>query len=120
MMTDNELLLQISDLLDVKLQATENRLREEIRQVRTDLQGEIQQVRSDLQGEIQQVKANLEQVQITLENDVIPRLQNIEECYTSTYDRYRAEAEKVIALEADVNILKKVVREHSEKLKQIG
>lgn len=109
MMTDNELLLQISDLLDVKLQATENRLREE-----------IQQVRTDLQGEIQQVKVNLEQVQITLENDVIPRLQNIEECYTSTYDRYRAEAEKVIALEADVNILKKVVREHSEKLKQIG
>lgn len=105
MMTDNELLLQISDLLDVKLQATENRLREEIQQVKTDLQGEIQQVRSDLQGEIQQVradlqgeiqqvKANLEQVQITLENDVIPRLQNIEECYTSTYDRYRAEAEK--------------------------
>ena len=101
-MTDNELLLQISDLLDVKLQSTENKLREEIQQVRTDLQSEIRQVK------------------MTLENDVIPRLQNIESCYTDTYDRYRIEAEKVNALEADVSILKKVVREHSEKLKQIG
>lgn len=115
-MSNNELLLQISDLLDVKLQATENRLREEIQQVRTDLQSEIQQVRTDLE----QVKSDLKQVQMTLENGIIPRLQNIEECYTSTYDRYRIEAEKVNALEADVNILKKVVREHSEKLKQIG
>lgn len=108
-MNNNELLLEISQLLDAKLQSTEKRLGEEIRQVRTDLQGEMQQI-----------KADLAQVQITLENGVIPRLQNIEECYTSTYDRYRIEAEKVNALEADVNILKKVVHEHSEKLKQIG
>lgn len=119
-MNNNELLLEISQLLDAKLQSTEKRLGEEIRQVRTELQGETRQVKTELQGEMQQIKADLAQVQITLENGVIPRLQNIEECYTSTYDRYRIEAEKVNALEADVNILKKVVHEHSEKLKQIG
>ena len=119
-MSNNELLLQISELLDVKLQATESRLREEIQQVKTELQGEIQQVKTELQGEIQQVKTELQELKMCVENNVIPRLQNIEKCYTDTYDRYRIEIEKVNALEADVDILKKVVHEHSEKLKAIS
>lgn len=108
-MSNNELLLQISELLDVKLKATENRLRQEIREVRTELQAEIQQVKADVQ-----------RIDLKLENNVIPRLQNIESCYLDTYNRYISEVEKVHALEMDVDILKKVVSEHSEKLKNIS
>lgn len=108
-MSNNELLLQISELLDVKLKATENRLRQEIREVRTELQAEIQQVKADVQ-----------RIDLKLENNVIPRLQNIESCYLDTYNRYISEVEKAHALEMDVDILKKVVSEHSEKLKNIS
>lgn len=108
-MSNNELLLQISELLDVKLQATENRLREEIGEVRT----EIQRVETKLQAEIQRID-------LTLENNMAPRLQNIESCYLDTYNRYISEVEKVHALEMDVDILKRVVQEHSEKLKSIS
>ena len=36
----------------------------------------------------QLLDAKLKPVQLLLENDVLPRLQNIESCYTSTYRRY--------------------------------
>ena len=55
-----------------------------------------------------------------MENNVIPRLNTLEACYTSTYDRYKDNADKMQAVFEDVEILKKVVMEHSEKLQKIS
>lgn len=90
-MTDNELLLAISGMLDKKLEA-----------------------------ELRPIKNDITSIKITLENNVLPRLQNIEACYTSTYDRYKNDAEKMESVIADVELLKEVVREHSKKLEQIA
>ena len=79
-MTDNELLLAISAMMDEKLKP----------------------------------------IKITLENDILPRLQNIETCYTDTYRRYANGIEKLEAMEQDIAIMKKVIQEHSEKLNQIA
>lgn len=79
-MTDNELLLSISELLDKKIKP----------------------------------------IEILLEQDVLPRLQNIESCYTSTYRRYAAGSEEIDALKADIEIIKNVIAEHSKKLKDIS
>lgn len=86
-MTDNELLLAISNLFDIKLKPIEQRL------------------------------TNIE---LILENDIKPRLQNIEACYTSTFDRYKNHAEGYDAMQADIKIIKKVVAEHSKKLQSLG
>lgn len=58
-------------------------------------------------------------IEITLENNIIPRLQNIESCYTDTYKRYSNGVEKIDSLQEDVGIMRKVIMEHSEKLKKI-
>ncbi len=86
-MTDNELLLALSNLFDKKLKP------------------------------IEQWLTNIE---LTLENDIKPRLQNIEACYTSTYDRYKSSVENYEAMQTDIEILKRVVTEHSERLKEIS
>lgn len=86
-MTDNELLLAISDILDKKLKPVNDRLKK---------------------------------IELTQENDILPRLQNIESCYTSTYKRYQTGIEQIEAMQADVDIIKKVAREHSEKLQKIS
>lgn len=119
-MSNNELLLQISELLDIKLKATENRLREEIQQVEGKLKTEIQQVRTEIQQVDSKLEAEIQEINLKLENNVIPRLQNIESCYTSTYDRYRTSAQNNAALEADMKVVKAVLNEHSEKLKSIS
>lgn len=86
-MTDNELLLSISELLDKKLKPIDDRTK---------------------------------QIELCLEQDVLPRLQNIESCYTSTYRRYAAGSEEIDALKADMEIIKNVLAEHSKKLKDIS
>ncbi len=86
-MTDNELLLALSDMFDKKLKPINDRLKK---------------------------------IELTQENDILPRLQNIESCYTSTYKRYQTGVEQIEAMQADIDILKKVVTDHSEKLQKIS
>ena len=64
------------------------------------------------------VNERLKRIELIQENDILPRLQNIESCYTSTYRRYASGIDEMEALKADMEIVKKVVAEHSEKLKK--
>lgn len=59
-------------------------------------------------------------IELMLENDTLPRLQNIESCYTSTYRRYANGISQIEAMTADIGIMKKVVTEHSQKLQALG
>lgn len=91
-MTDNELLLAISEMLDKKLDARLNPIENRVKRIEVDL----------------------------LESKVIPRLNTIESCYTSTYDRYKDSVEDYEALKQDMEIMKKVITEHSEKLQKLA
>lgn len=86
-MSDNELLLAISDMMDKKLDS---------------------------------IIADIRDIKITQENEILPRLQSIESCYTSTYKRYQSGVAKIDAMQNDIDIMKKVIAEHSEKLKKIS
>lgn len=107
-MTDNELLLAISNMMDVKLEP-----------VTKDIQG----MKEDINGmkkDIDEVKDRVKNIELTQENKILPRLNTIEACYTSTYDRYKDSVGDYEAMKQDISILKKVVAEHSEKLQKIG
>ena len=91
-MTDNELLLAISEMKDKKLDARLNPIESRIKRIEVDL----------------------------LENNVIPRLNTIESCYTSTFDRYKDSVDDYESLKQDIAIIKKVVAEHSEKLQRLA
>lgn len=97
-MTDNELLLAMSNMMDTKLKA------------------ELQPMKRDLQS----VKEEVHQVKLYQENVIVPRLNTIEACYTDTYDRYKKDAERMEKAFDDIDILKKVVAEHSEKLQELA
>lgn len=97
-MTDNELLLAMSDLLDKKL---DSRLK-------------------PIENRLDRIETKVTNISLTLENDVRPRLNTIESCYTDTYNRYKDYADKMDAAFADIELLKKVVSEHSEKLQKIS
>lgn len=86
-MTDNELLLALSTMLDKKLEPINDRLR---------------------------------RIELTQENEILPRLQNIESCYTSTYERYKNSVADYEAMKQDISIIKQVVAEHSEKLQKLA
>lgn len=54
------------------------------------------------------------------ENDILPRLQNIEACYLSTFERYKGGIVQLDAIQADIGIMKKVLIGHSEKFRQFA
>ena len=103
-MTDNELLLAISNMLTTQLEPIKN----DIAALKSDV--------SDLKQDVSVLKQKVTKIQVDIENDVKPRLQNIESCYTDTYDRYKNGVNQIDAMQADIDLLKKVVQEHSEKL----
>lgn len=67
------------------------------------------------------IENRLKRIEIDLlENNVLPRLNTIENCYTETYNRYKDKADQMQAVFDDVDLLKKVVAEHSRKLQAIS
>ena len=138
----NEDLLAISQLLDVKLKAeitpiknemqalrseihaVKGELQAEIQAVKGELRAEIYAVKGELQAEIQAVKGELQaeihQIKLFQENIIMPQLNTIQACYTSTYDRYKDSVEGYEALKADNEVMKKVIMEHSDKLKRLA
>ena len=96
-MTDNELLLAISNTLDP---------------IRNDMQS--------IKQDIQEIKTRVKKIEITQENEILPRLNTIESCYTSTYDRYKDNVDTYESMKQDISIIKKVVAEHSEKLQKLA
>ena len=159
-MTNNELLYAMSNMMDTKLRAELQPLKNEMQDMRSemqsiksemqsiksDLQGEMQSIKSELQGEMQSMKSELQgemqsmkselqdemqsiesglqkeihQIKLCQENVILPRLDTIESCYTDTYRRYRDNADKLEAVFDDVDIMKKVVAEHSKKLQKMA
>ena len=89
-MTDNELLLEISKMLD------------------------------PMRKDIQDIKSRVKKIELTQENEILPRLNTIESCYTSTYDRYKDSVDDYEIIKQDISIIKKVVTEHSEKLQKLA
>ncbi|HUM85477.1 MAG TPA: hypothetical protein PLN48_17230 [Lachnospiraceae bacterium] len=53
------------------------------------------------------------------ENEVLPQLRSIQECYVSTYWRYKDYSDRMEASFEDLTLVKEVVTEHSGKLSQI-
>lgn len=114
-MTDNELLLAMSNLIQTQIEP----LKRGMEHMGQELKETKQEIR-DVKQEIREVKQKQQQTSIILENDILPRLQNIEACYTSTYQRYADGVGNLEALEMNMNIVQKVVAEHSEKLQKIS
>ncbi len=83
-MTDNELLLALSNMMDRKLDSRLAPLESRLKRIEVDL----------------------------LENNIIPRLNTLESCYLDTFHRYQEEADHVQETREDVALLKKVVAEH--------
>ena len=132
-MTDNELLLALSGMLDKKLKAELQPIKNELQTMKddiADMKGEIADMKgeiADIRNEIASIKSNMlimqneiRQIKLCQENIILPRLNTIESCYSDTFNRYRTYADKMDSVFEDVELLKTVVTHHSEKLQKLA
>lgn len=114
------------DLMQTVRDMVQNDLKPDLMQsmrdmVQDELKPDLLLTMSDMMDhKLQPVNDRLKRIELTQENDILPRLQNIESCYLSTFKRYQVNAGQIDALQDDVDILKKVVAEHSEKLQKLA
>lgn len=139
-MTNNELLSGISDLLDRKLFSALQPIKDDIHVLKEDvaeLKEDVSVLKEDVAGlkedvsvlqenfivledKVQSISDGLHQVKLCQENIIIPRLDTIESCYTDTYRRYQSYGDKMDSVFTDVDLLKKTVSSHSEKLQKLA
>lgn len=91
----NEDLLAISQLLDTKLD-------------------------SKLKSELQPVKDSIRDIKLHLENVTDRNIQLLTENYVPAAKRYEKASAEIEAMQADIEIIKKVIAEHSDKLQKIS
>ena len=128
-MSNNELLLAISGMMDKKLEPIQkdiSQMKNDIVNMKKDISN-IQDDIIDIKGQIKEmdvrineVDVRIKQIEINQENKILPRLQNIEACYTSTYERYARGADQIENTMQDMSLIKTVVTEHSAKLEKIS
>ena len=94
----NEDLLAISQLLDVKLKA------------------ELQPIKEDVQS----IKNEQSRINLIIENEIKRDIKLLAENYMPAAKKYEKEAAKIESMQADIDIMKNVIKEHSEKLQKIS
>ena len=73
----------------------------------------------NLSGRFDGLDNRVKNIELTLENDVVPRLSHIEQCYIDTYERYQDGINKLDDMQRDIEVIKLTVTDHSEELNKI-
>ncbi len=94
----NEDLLAISQLLDTKLKA------------------ELKPIQDD----IETIKNEQKRINIIIENEIRSDVRMLAENYMPAANKYEKATAKIEAMQADIDVMKSVIREHSEKLQKIS
>lgn len=74
----------------------------------------------NLETDVKSTKERTTKIAVLLENETIPRLNTIESCYLSTYEKYAERLELLDDLESDMDNVKKTVIRHSEMLQKLA
>lgn len=118
-MSDKDLLLAISDMMDKKLSEQLTPIKQDI----TDLKTNVADLKTDVAGlktEVADLKKHILNVEIDLENVIRPDIKRLAENYLPAAVRYEQSGAEIEAMKTDIEVLKKVVREHSKKLEKIS
>ena len=101
----NEDLLAISQLLDVKLDAKLKPMENDIKSIK---------------DEQTRIKDEQTRINLIIENDIFHDINILVENYVPAAKRYQDATSQIEAMQADMDIMKKVISDHSEKLKKIS
>ena len=107
-----------ADALDAKMDAMDAEWKTRLDAMDAKWEARLTAMDAKWETKLDAMDMRLKRVEMKLENEVIPRLQNIEDCYRTTFDRYRESVAGYESMQADVEILKRVVMDHSERLRQ--
>ena len=141
-MTNEELLGSISELLDHKLNVHSEAMNARFEAMNDSMDARFEAMNASMDARFEVMNASIDErfeamntsldeklkpinerltrIELLQENAILPRLQNIEACYTSTYERYQNSVDGYEKMKQDIVILKQVVTEHGKWIQSIS
>ena len=75
---------------------------------------------SRLESEIFKLQDAVKDINLRLDNEIMPNIRLLSENYVPAAKRYEAASDEIIAIRSDVDLLKIVVSQHSKRLEQMA
>lgn len=85
-----------------------------------DLLAISQLLDAKLKAELQPIKDEIREIKLNIEHDIKPNIQLLAENYAPAAKRYESAVPQIESMQSDMDIVKKVVAEHSERLQKIS
>lgn len=126
MILTNEDLLAISQVVDTRLDIRLKPMEKNINALNDKVDALDKKVNTLEEGfhvlndKVKSLESGLHSVRLFQENIILPRLNTIESCYLDTFKRYQKNADKMETVYDDVDLLKKVAADHSERLQKLA
>lgn len=126
MILTNEDLLAISQVVDTRLDIRLKPMEKNINALNDKVDALDKKVNTLEEGfhvlndKVESLESGLHSVRLFQENIILPRLNTIESCYLDTFKRYQKNADKMETVYDDVDLLKKVAADHSERLQKLA
>jgi chromosome segregation ATPase len=126
-MTNQDLLLAMSNLLDEKLdEKLETKLEEKLKPIREDISvlkedvSDLKEDVSDLKTSVRNLDERQKRIELKIEVDILPNLQLLAENYLPAAKRYVESTSRMDKMQNDIEVMKSVLREHSRQLQLIS
>ncbi|MBQ8823124.1 MAG: hypothetical protein IJZ82_10805 [Lachnospiraceae bacterium] len=114
-MSEKDFLSALSDLLDEKLEEKLDKILDEKLEEKLE---PINNRLTHLEKVVEPMSDRLTRLERAVEYDIVPRLRTIESCYLATSERYLKSAAEHEGMKQDIEVLKLVVENHSQRLLQ--
>lgn len=121
-MSNEELLEKIAVMLDEKLEEKLEKKLEEKLDKKLDEKFDKkfdEKLDRKFDEKLSPIKADIRHIKLKLENEVEPNIRLLAENYVPSAKRYETEVEKLETMRMDLELVKKVVADHSVKLQSL-
>ena len=102
--------------LDASILSLEQKVDANISRLDQKIDSHVSRLDQKIDSSVSRLETAIRHRDILIENEVIPRLKILEECYLTTSNRYQEGVIKMDSLDEDVTIMKKVITDHSKRL----
>ena len=83
-------------------------------------QDKLEQSYERMEQSYERLEQSQKKIELTLENNILPRLQTIEDCYLSTFERYQSGVGQIERMQNDIDVIKTTITNHSEILLRLA
>ncbi|EOS80387.1 hypothetical protein C817_01662 [Dorea sp. 5-2] len=102
-----------------KIRDEQKELRDEQKELRDEQRKQREELKELREGQ-KELRDEQKRINLIIENDILHGINILVENYVPAAKRFEKAVERMDAMQADIDIMKKVLAEHSEKLEKIS